>query len=479
MWNMFKKIKKNKIWDFPGGIHPPAMKEKSSNIPLRQIPLPKEFIVPLRQHRGPEGELSVRPGDTVLRGQPLTIGHSQALPVHAPTSGTIIKIQTHTTAFPSPRSEMCIFIESDGQDRWCAMHSLNNYQKFKREEIITRLHESGIAGLGGAGFPTDRKLRDNIKKVHTLIINAAECEPYITSDDRLIQEHAHEIVEGIRILAWILLAKRVLIGIEDNKLKSITSLKTAINNSTNLHVCVIPTKYPSGGAKQITKILTGKEVSHTNHTSDIGVLVQNVSTVFAIKRAIINGEPLTERVVTLSGNSLRNPGNIWARLGTPINHLLKHTGFTPENKQIIIIGGPLMGFTIPIDNIPLVKTINCIFTPSTNEIGKDKIEKNCIRCGICADACPALLLPQQLYWFSKGKEHEKARQYHINDCIECGACSYVCPSKIPLVRYFRQEKEAIGTMESEKQRAALAKIRFISRIERIEKENIKNKKNLC
>ncbi|VFP87159.1 electron transport complex subunit RsxC [Candidatus Erwinia haradaeae] len=473
MWNIFKKVKKNKIWDFPGGIHPLEMKDQSNNIPLRQVPLPKQFILPLRQHRGPEGEINIQPGDIVLRGQPLTIGDTQALPIHSPTSGTIIKIQTHLTAFPSPRSEICVFIEPDGQDRWCRIYPLNQYQNFKREEIIQFLYQAGIAGLGGAGFPTDKKIRHNIKNIHTLIINAAECEPYITSDDRLMQEHASEILEGIRVLAWILIAKQVLIGIEDNKLKSIVSLQNAMKNNTDIKICVIPTKYPSGSAKQLTKILTGKELPNTSHTSDIGILVQNVSTVFAIKRAIINGEPLTERVVTLTGESLTNPGNLWARLGTPISHLLKQTGFTPEDQQIIVIGGPLMGFTIAVDTVPIVKTINCIFTPSSREGVKKKIEQNCIRCGICANVCPALLLPQQLYWFSRGNEHEKTNQYNINECIECGACDYVCPSNIPLVRYFRQEKEAIQLNNLEKQQSSLSKIRFEARLARLKKRKDK------
>ncbi|WP_426816455.1 electron transport complex subunit RsxC [Winslowiella sp. 2C04] len=470
MRNLFNFFKKDKIWDFDGGIHPPEMKTQSNGTPLRQIPLPERFIIPLKQHIGHEGEICVAPGDVVLRGQPLTFGRGRMLPVHAPTSGTVEAIAPHMTAHPSALSEMCIFITPDGEDRWIERQTVSDYRQLERAELVSRIHQAGVAGLGGAGFPTGTKLRGGLSGVNTLIINAAECEPYITADDRLMQDCADEILEGSRILAWILQAEKVLIGVEDNKPEAIAALKRALGDSTDLQLRVIPTKYPSGGAKQLTKILTGREVPHGGRSSDIGVLMQNVGTAYAVKRAIIDGEPLTERVVTLTGESVAQPCNLWGRLGTPVSHLLRQVGFAPAAGQMVIMGGPLMGFTLPALDVPMVKITNCILAPSASEMGNNEAEQSCIRCSACADACPANLLPQQLYWFSQGADHEKARSHHIDDCIECGACAYVCPSNIPLVQYYRQEKAELRAIDLEAQRTAQAKARFEARQERLERE---------
>ncbi|WP_099350518.1 electron transport complex subunit RsxC [Erwinia amylovora] len=470
MLNLLNLFKKERLWDFEGGIHPPEMKTQSNGTPLRQLPLPAQFVLPLKQHIGHEGEIGVRPGDKVLRGQPLTFGNGRMLPIHAPTSGSVSKIAPHMTAHPSALAEMCLFITPDGEDRWCEKQPLSDYRSLERSELVTRIHQAGVAGLGGAGFPTATKLKGGLRGVNTLIINAAECEPYITADDRLMQDCAAEVLEGSRIMAWILQADRVLIGIEDNKPQAITALRKALGDATDLHIRVIPTKYPSGGARQLTKILTGKEVPQGGRSGDIGVLMQNVGTAFAVKRAIIDGEPLTERVVTLTGESVSQPGNVWARLGTPVSHLLQHAGFTPAAEQMVVMGGPLMGFTLPTLDVPVVKITNCILAPAVSEMGQNAAEKNCIRCSACADACPAALLPQQLYWFSRGGDHDKARAHNIADCIECGACAYVCPSNIPLVQYYRQEKAEIQAIDLEAERAALAKNRFEARQQRLERE---------
>ena len=476
MLNLFRFLRKEKIWDFQGGIHPPEMKTQSNGTPLSELPLPDRFIIPLKQHIGHEGEICVSPGDKVLRGQPLTFGNGRMLPVHAPTSGVIEKIAPHMTAHPSGLAEMCIFITPDGEDRWIPLQPLPDYRQHERAAIVQRIHDAGIAGLGGAGFPTASKLKGGLNGglngVNTLIINAAECEPYITADDRLMQECAAEVLEGCRILAWVLQAERVLIGIEDNKPEAIAALKKALGGARDLQLRVIPTKYPSGGAKQLTRILTGLEVPHGGRSSDIGVLMQNVGTAWAVKRAIINGEPLTERVVTLTGDAIAQPRNVWGRLGTPVSHLLHQAGFTPTAGQMVIMGGPLMGFTLPSLDVPVVKITNCILAPAAHEMGRREPEKSCIRCSACADACPANLLPQQLYWYSQGKDHEKARAHHIDDCIECGACAYVCPSNIPLVQYYRQEKAELRAIDLEAKRTAEAKARFEARQARLEREKL-------
>lgn len=470
MLKLFSAFRKDKLWDFHGGIHPPEMKTQSNGTPLRQLPLASRFVIPLKQHIGAEGELCVRAGDRVLRGQPLTRGRGRMLPVHAPTSGVIVAIAPHSTAHPSGLAELSVIIDADGEDRWIERDGWNDYRSRSREALIERIHQAGVAGLGGAGFPTGNKLQGGGDKIDTLIINAAECEPYITADDRLMQDCAAQVVEGIRILAHILQPRQVLIGIEDNKPQAISMLRAVLAGSHDITLRVIPTKYPSGGAKQLTQILTGKQVPHGGRSSDIGILMQNVGTAYAVKRAVMDGEPLTERVVTLTGEAVKQPGNVWARLGTPIRHLLDAAGFCPSGEQMVIMGGPLMGFTLPWLDVPVVKITNCLLAPSATEMGEPQEEKGCIRCSACADACPADLLPQQLYWFSKGQQHDKATSHNLSDCIECGACAWVCPSNIPLVQYFRQEKAEIYAIAQEEKRAAEAKMRFEARQARLERE---------
>ncbi|WP_019083148.1 electron transport complex subunit RsxC [Yersinia enterocolitica] len=472
MFKLFTARKHDNIWEFDGGIHPPEMKLQSSRVPMRIATLPEQLIVPLQQHLGPEGELRVSTGERVLKGQPLTVGRGRTVPVHAPTSGVITAIAPHTTAHPSGLAELCVHITPDGEDRWREQQPWADYSLRDKNDLLERIHQAGIAGLGGAGFPTASKLQGGLNSVTTLIINAAECEPYITADDRLMQEHASEVVLGTQILMYLLQPQQVLMGIEDNKPEAIAALKQALRGQDKIQLRVIPTKYPSGGAKQLTKILTGKEVPYGKHSSSIGVLMQNVGTVVAIKRAIIDDEPLIERVVTLTGDALSKPGNFWARIGTPVLHLLKLAGFTPQNQPMVIMGGPLMGFTLPSLDVPIVKISNCILAPTEAEMGLSEPEQSCIRCGLCVDACPAGLLPQQLYWFSRGEEHEKARNHNLFDCIECGACAYVCPSNIPLVQYYRQEKAEIRTLDQEAERAAQAKARFEAKQARLQREKL-------
>ncbi|TVO35266.1 electron transport complex subunit RsxC [Vibrio algivorus] len=471
MLSLIEQIRHGMIWDFPGGIHPPENKIQSSTAPIVQADLPEEFVLPLKQHIGRPGDICVNVGDKVLKGQQLTQANlAFMVPVHAPSSGTVTAIEKRTIAHPSGLSDLCIVIKPDGNDTWCEKKPVANYVERDSEVLIEKIRQSGISGMGGAGFPTARKLHTGLAKTKILIINAAECEPYITADDRLMQDYAQEVIQGIQVIQHILQPEVTIIGIEDNKKEAIQALEEAAKD-VDLIIRVIPTKYPSGGSKQLIKVLTGREVPSKEHSAAIGVLMQNVGTAFAIKRAIIDGEPLIERVVTLTGDSFSQKGNVLARLGTPISSLLRQFGYKAEKKHPrLIMGGPLMGFTLPHADVPITKITNCILAPNRKEIAPTGQELACIRCTACAEACPASLLPQQLQWYAKAQDYEKCEEYHLSDCIECGACAYVCPSDIPLVQYYRQAKSEIWTRNQEAKEAERAKQRFEERQKRLERD---------
>ncbi|OCH18070.1 electron transport complex subunit RsxC [Aliivibrio sp. 1S165] len=473
MLSIIEQIKQGQLWDFHGGIHPPENKRISTQNRIQQAGVPSELILPLKQHIGSKGDILVTVGETVLKGQPLTQGNiAMCVPIHAPTSGTVTAIEPRTVAHPSGLTDLCIVIESDNQDQWIAdRNPISDFSNQDPIDLIERIRQSGISGMGGAGFPTSRKLQSGIGKADILIINAAECEPYITADDRLMQDHAEEVIIGIKILQHILSPKLAVIGIEDNKPEAIKALNKVITDHDNIVIRVIPTKYPSGGSRQLVKILTGKEVPASGRSTDIGVIVQNVGTILAVKRAICDAEPLIERVVTLTGNSLDVPGNFWVRLGTTVDHLMTLAGYKADKKHPrIIMGGSLMGFTLPHKQIPITKITNCIITPDRKELPLYNHEMACIRCSSCADACPAALLPQQLYWYAKSEEFDKCEEYHLSDCIECGACAYVCPSEIPLVQYYRQAKSEIYARKQDAQAADRAKVRFEEKNARMERD---------
>ena len=470
MIDIIKAYNKNKCWDFDGGIHPFEMKSQSNNSPIKNANLADVFYIPVKQHAGNQGYILVKNGDYVLKGQPLTEGDGlRTLPVHAPTSGMVTNIQPYVAAHPSGMSELTIEITPDGEDKWREQFPIIDYQNTDNDILIERIYQAGIAGLGGAVFPTAAKIKSAQDKVKLLIINGAECEPYITCDDRLMRDYAQEVLEGTRILAKILKAEKSVIAIEDNKPEAIKALKNALNGQKDIDIRTIPTKYPSGAAKQLIQVLTGVEVPSGQRSSSIGVLMHNVGTVFAIKRAIINDEPLIERVVTLTGDSIPNKGNFFTRIGTPIIHLLHQSGYISNPDFPVFMGGPLMGFIIPNLNAPITKMSNCLLAPNANEYGEPEPEQSCIRCSACSDACPVNLMPQQLYWFAREEDHEKSEQYNLKDCIECGICAYVCPSHIPLIQYFRQEKSKIWEIKEKARKADEAKARFEARKARLEK----------
>lgn len=469
---ILERLSIGQLWDFPGGVHPEQQKALSNKDVIRTLALPSHIYVPVKQHIGVEGELLVAVGDRVLRGQPLTSCENPfSVPVHASSSGTVRFIGDHPAAHPSGLPELTIGIELDHKDEALKTQSISQYANASKHELISAICNAGISGLGGAGFPTHIK-SNNVKPVEFLIINGIECEPYISADDRLMREHAWQIRQGIDILHHLIKPKYVIVAIEDNKPEALETMSIACQQQSHYKVVSVPTKYPAGGEKQLIQVLTSREVPSDGLPIDIGCIMYNVGTCFAIADAIIEGKALTERVVTITGKAIGKPQNVWARIGTPVSHLLAQAEFDVEKQQYprIIMGGPMMGFTLASSKIPVVKITNCILAPANKELPTVEDERGCIRCSACADACPASLLPQQLFWYSKAKDYEVAQKYDLFDCIECGACAYVCPSEIPLVHYYRQAKSDIRQSRHEKEQAEKARIRFEARKERLERE---------
>ncbi|MFT5722628.1 MAG: electron transport complex protein RnfC, partial [Motiliproteus sp.] len=463
----------SRIWSFHGGVHPPENKRQSLKRPLERLPLPTRLILPLQQHIGAPSTPLVSVGDHVLKGQVIAepAGHISVY-LHAPTSGTITAIGSYPVPHPSSMDGPCIQIEPDGEDLWIEHQGVEDFRSLDPAQLTRIIRQAGIAGMGGAGFPTSVKLHlsdDHI--VNTLIINGAECEPYITADDTLMRERAAAVIGGIEIAAHLIKPTHCLIGIEDNKPEAAMALtRAARNSSRDIEVVVVPTKYPSGGEKQLIQLLTGVEVPSGKLPAHIGIVVQNVGTMAAVYSAVKHGEPLISRITTLAGEALARPGNVEVLLGTPIQEVLAHAGVDPERMTRLVMGGPMMGYTLDSDQVPIIKTSNCVIAATAEEFPQAPPAQNCIRCGLCEQACPADLLPQQLFWFAKGKEFDKALSHNLMDCIECGACAYVCPSNIPLVQYYRFAKGEIRREQSDKNNAEQARIRFEARQQRLEQE---------
>jgi len=456
------------VWDIHGGIHPPERKELSNRAPIQRMPLPARLIVPLAQHLGAPAEPCVTLGEQVLKGQLIAEASGfVSAPVHAPTSGTISFIGPQPYPHVSGMTATAIVIDSDGRDQWIELQPHTDYRQLPPADLLDIIRQAGINGLGGAGFPTAVKLTaPPTQTIRTLIINGTECEPYITADDLLMREKAAELVAGIEILKYLIQPQQVLIGIEDNKPEAIGAVRAAIGERPYV-LKVFPTKYPSGGEKQLIQILTGEEVPSGGLPADIGMLCQNVGTCVAVHDAVLLGKPLISRITTLTGEALARPMNVEALIGTPVTELLAFAGLDDSKLNRLIMGGPMMGFTLPSMDVPLIKTTNCLLASTLAELPPPPPALPCIRCGECAEVCPASLLPQQLHFFALGQEHEQLKAYNLFDCIECGACAYVCPSSIPLVQYYRAAKGEIRALEQKQQKAEHSRQRFEWRQERL------------
>jgi len=458
------------LFKFKGGVHPPGHKSESNTRPVHAAPLPRKLVIPLRQHIGNPAKPVVEVGDRVLKGQLIGAadGYISAA-VHASSSGIVSAIGPAVVPHASGLPDACITIETDGRDEWMD-HAPIDYRALEPAELRMRLRDMGLAGLGGAVFPSAVKLDPGATHpCPTLILNGGECEPWITCDDMLMRTRADDILQGVAVMKHLLGSTEILVGIEDNKPEALASMRfAAAKLDFAIEVVAVPTIYPGGGAKQLIETLTGKQVPSGKLSTDIGIQVFNVGTAYALARAVHHGEPLISRLVTVTGHVLR-PQNVEALIGTPMHVLIDVAG-DRDGATGVLMGGPMMGMPMPDLEVPVVKATNCILVKSKDLFPPLPRALPCIRCTRCADACPAELQPQELFRFAKAGDFGRAQEYHLFDCIECGCCSYVCPSHIPLVDFYRYAKSEIWAREKEKRAADLARERHEFRQFRLERE---------
>jgi len=415
-------------------------KHDTQQKPIEKIPLPARVYIPLSQHLGKICEPQVKIGDSVFTGQKIAAAQAQVYsPIHASVSGKVVSFQE----WPHPVLGRCkaIVIESDGLDKAALPagqtgRSKEEIAKLTAEEIRNIVCEAGIVGMGGASFPTHIKLNPP-KPVDTLIINGAECEPYLTSDSRLMIEKAKEILEGITLAARCLGVKQVYIAIEDNKFPAIE--KFTVNNVQRFTIKILKSQYPQGGEKQLIKNILNKEVPQGKLPFDIGVVVHNVATIFALYEAVYLNKPLYERVVTVTGSILANPKNLLVRIGTPIKELIDFCGPLKERPHQIIIGGPMMGIAQYTEEVPVIKSTTGIILLNEKE-SRIREEEFCIRCGACVRVCPVGLMPCLINLASEREMWTEAKAYRAIDCIECGLCNYVCPASRGLTQSIKRAK---------------------------------------
>ncbi|CAC9446719.1 Electron transport complex protein RnfC [uncultured Gammaproteobacteria bacterium] len=444
------------------------------NVEIIQAPLPDKVVLPLQQRMGDEAIPCVKVGDKVLTGQVIAQAQDAfCVSIHASISGTVVAIDAQTIPHQSRLKSKCITIKSDGKDEWVEHKGYADFLHELPQTLVDYIQQSGIVGLGGAGFPTHAKF-NTIKPCHTLIINATECEPGIMCDDALMRHYACEVIRGVEILLYISGANQAIIAIEDDKQKAYQSLLTLTHND-KINIVQIPTKYTSGAEKLLIRSLLDVEIPANKFAVDEGIICQNIATTKAISDAVIKGKPLISRIVTVTGDGVAQPNNFEVRLGASFAHIvaLARPDSHPHNNRM---GGIMMGIDVKTLEVPICKVSNCIFINHT----KAKVNiQECIRCGQCNQVCPVGLLPQQLYWYAKSENTDKAMDYNLDSCIECRCCDVVCPSHIPLTQYFSFAKALHRQKTQGQQKVDIARERFEFREYRLERNKTERTKMMA
>ena len=464
-----------------GGLRLPGEKEDSTAAAIQTIPLPKQLILPIQQHVGEPAQPIIGIGERVLKGQLLAEADgSISAPVHASSSGKVVAIEPWPVSRRFGRRAPCIVIECDGKDESVTAASDSvPFADRNPDDVLQKILQGGIVGLGGAVFPTGQKLMQaNTMPLEYLILNGVECEPYISCDDMLMREQATEVLGGAQILMHALGLDTCYIVVESDKPQAIASIGEALGALDDARITLkqVPTIYPSGGEDQLVQLVANREVPSGGLPTDVGCVVQNVGTAAAVHRWICNGEPLISRVTTVTGPGVENPMNVCARIGTTIEDIVQFAGGYTDAAEQLIIGGPMCGKSVTTDEVPLVKATNCILVLDRTRTSGEP--QPCIRCGECAAVCPIQLLPQQLFWHACADNEQKLRAHGLTDCIECGCCDLVCPSHIPLTSNFRNAKARFQELADEKARAERARLRFESRNARLEDEKQQREEEL-
>ncbi|MGA7278451.1 MAG: electron transport complex subunit RsxC [Desulfocapsaceae bacterium] len=426
-----------------GGVHPPESKALTQKLAVETMPLPNELELILGQHIGAPCSPTVKKREEVVEGALVAeVKRGLGVPLHAPATGSIKALGT--SAHPIRLSVPSITIKVDPEAQSTHWQSVRDWQNQSAEELLQAVHKAGIVGIGGAGFPTHVKLKPPADTpVDTLLLNGAECEPYITADHRMMLEKSADIVEGARILLKILGITSCAIGIEDNKPDAIAAMQAALEaaptDGLDIRVLTLRVKYPQGSEKQLIQAITGRKVPAMALPSAVGVVVHNVSTTKAVYDAVVLGKPLIDKVITVSGLGIKRPANLLVKVGTRVSDIVQYCGGTTADLARVVLGGPMMGFAVSTLDIPITKTTSSILFLSEDEIDTRPLS-NCIRCGWCLDACPMGLEPKEVGIYVEANRAEDTEQFGIFDCFECGSCAYVCPAKRPLVQFVRLAK---------------------------------------
>lgn len=431
------------VLTFSGGIHPPDKKELSKDSPVTPAALPQRVIIPLSQHTGAPCKPLVSVGQDVKKGELIgEPGGFVSAPVHSSVSGKVTAIAESPNAMG--RMVLSVFIENDGREEWTVLKDSPDYKNLSVDELKEKIRSAGIVGLGGAAFPTSVKLSPPKEKhIDTVVINGAECEPYLTADYRLMIERPDEIVEGLKVLMKVLGVNKGIIGIEDNKPDAVEKMAQAVVRESDIKVLALEVKYPQGAEKMLIKAVTGREIPPKGLPMDVNVVVQNVGTALAVYEAARFGKPLIERVVTVTGEGVNRPSNLMVRIGTPVSSLIDECGGFKGISGKVIAGGPMMGFALSSLEIPVTKGTSGILVIPEGEVIHAGDFDSCIRCGRCIDVCPMGLMPSMLSVLSEKAHYEDTKEYNIFDCFECGSCAYVCPSKRPIVQFIRLAKSLV------------------------------------